>query len=281
MTRIGWIGRGEMGAPMVARLEAAGHEVVPLAGRPPRDRARLADGVAGLHVAMTCLPGPAEVTDVWAGPDGLLEVVAAGTVLVDLSTIGPSAAVGLAERADAVGVRAVDCPVSGGPAGAAAGSLSLMPGALDVSYIEEVRPLLEELGTVHPCGGAGSGQAVKLVNQSVLAGMLGGLGLGYALAEASGTDPAFVQRVLSGGVVRGFLLDALWPLMAEDRLEGGFAARHMVKDLGLARELARDHALPEDLLDVVESWLMAAMDVAGPAVATQAIAHGITKGGLR
>ncbi|GAA4482630.1 NAD(P)-dependent oxidoreductase [Rhodococcus olei] len=268
---VAWVGFGAMGRPMADRLTAAGHRVIPLDPRTDRDPAAV---LAEADVAVTCLPGPDEVRAVWTGPGGLVEAMRPGSVLVDVSTIGPATAVDLAEAAAARGMVALDCPVSGGPQGAVAGTLAVMAGG-DPDAVDRVRPMLETFGTVHECGKPGSGQAVKLINQSVLAGMLGGLGLGFALATRSGIDPELMHGVLSGGVVRGFLTDALWPLMAADDLAAGFAAKHMVKDIGLCREYARDAAVSEALLDTVDSWLRTAMEVRGGGVATQAIGQGV------
>ncbi|TQC41225.1 NAD(P)-dependent oxidoreductase, partial [Rhodococcus sp. WS4] len=268
------LGLGAMGRPMADRLTTAGYHVIPLEMRAGRDPDAVAAALAATDVVVTCLPGPDEVRDVWTGSGGLLEVMRTGSVLIDASTIGPATAMELADAAAERGMVALDCPVSGGPQGAAAGTLAVMAGG-DADTIERVLPILETFGTVHQCGKPGSGQAVKLINQSVLAGMLGGLGLGYALTERCGVGPELMHRVLSGGVVRGFLTEALWPLMASDDLDAGFAAKHMVKDIRLCREYARDAAVPAALLDTVEGWLVAAMEVRGHSVATQAIGQGV------
>lgn len=283
---VAWLGHGEMGAPMVHRLREAGWTVhlLDLRDASLADQAALRGRVRGVELAVTCLPGPEDVRRAWLGTrtqPGLVDLLDAGAVLVDLSTIGPAAAQEVAQAASAAGFGAVDAPVSGGPGGAAAGTLSVMAGATSPAALAAATDLLSVCGTVHACGPAGSGQQVKLVNQSVLAGLLAGLGTGAAMTKRAGLDAALVHRVLAGGVVRGFLLDAMWPLFEAEQWTGGFAARHMVKDLGLAGEMAGGQAVPTDLHRLVTDWLSAAMDELGQDVATQSVARGVVAGGGR
>ncbi|WP_033292576.1 NAD(P)-dependent oxidoreductase [Amycolatopsis jejuensis] len=271
---VAWSGMGAMGAPMSRQLEAAGYQVRAVSLRPGRDPRAVAEALKDVVAVFTCLPGPPEVRDAWTGPGGLLESAPAGAVLVDVSTTGPALAEELAATAAQRGFAALDCPVSGGPQGAAAGTLAVMAGG-DEAAIERVRPMLDAFGTVHVCGGPGAGQTVKLINQAAITGINGALGMAYALTVRSGISPDLVHGVLAGGAARGFLTDMLWPRMAADELEGGFAVQHMIKDIRLCRELAGELKLPTGLLDVVEDWYRKAQAECGDSLATQAIGKGV------
>lgn len=274
LRKIAWIGMGAMGRPMSDRLVAAGYEVVSISLRVDRDRASVLEALDGASVAITCLPGPPEVRAAWLGTGGLIDCAPRGCVLIDVSTVGPAVARELEGVAATDGFDALDCPVSGGPQGAATGSLAVMAGGR-ADVIDRVRPVLNEFGTVHLCGGTGSGQTVKLINQAVLAGFNGGLGLAYALTVRNEIDPALVHQVLNDGAARGFMTEVLWPLMAENRLEGGFAVQHMRKDLSLTRTLAADSYVSTALLDTVDAWFLNAEETCGPAISTQAIGQGV------
>ena len=178
MSRIGFIGLGNMGGPMVRNLLAAGHTVCAF-GLVPRaiDDARAAgaeaagsasDAASLVDTVITMLPAGHHVRAVYLGDEGVLHATDPGTLLVDCSTIDVDTAREVAVAAKAVGREMVDAPVSGGVAGAEAASLTFMVGGTD-DAVERARPLLEAMGkTIVHAGGAGNGQAAKICNNMIL-----------------------------------------------------------------------------------------------------------------
>ncbi|MEV4066222.1 NAD(P)-dependent oxidoreductase [Nonomuraea dietziae] len=243
---VGWIGTGLMGEPMARRLLGAGHRVTahnrtagrtgPLVELGASAAATVAE-VKG-EVVITMLPFPAEVMA------EVLEGAAPGTVVVDCSTTAPALARTWAAQGRRRGVAVLDAPVSGGPAGAGAGTLSIMVGG-DPAAFERVRPLLELMGsTVVHHGPPGSGQLAKLVNQTLVAGATLAACEAYALAVHGGLDVGRVRESVRPGVAGSPLLDFLWSRLAEGDLEPGFKLDHFTKDLGLIREAAGELPMP-------------------------------------
>lgn len=275
---IGWIGTGRMGAPMVERLKAAGHTVLVYSRRGSgvrgSDEADVAELASRVSIMVTCVPGPAEVRELWMQSSGLLENMKSGSTAVDMSTIGSELAIELAEAAARVGVDFIDCPVSGGPAAAHSGSLSIMAGGAETA-VAAARPVLDELGRVFYCGPAGSGQLVKMINQAILAGMMAGIGSGFALASRAGLDLDLVADILGEGVTRGYLLNAMWPRMSRGEDSGGFAVSLMRKDLGLSSAEAKSRDLDLPLLELVDAIYARVESTLGPDVGTQTIGQGM------
>ncbi|GAA2787173.1 NAD(P)-dependent oxidoreductase [Nonomuraea dietziae] len=243
---VGWIGTGLMGEPMARRLLGAGHRVTahnrtagrtgPLVELGASAAATVAE-VKG-EVVITMLPFPSEVMA------EVLEGAAPGTVVVDCSTTAPALARTWAAQGQRRGVAVLDAPVSGGPAGAGAGTLSIMVGG-DPAAFERVRPLLELMGsTVVHHGPPGSGQLAKLVNQTLVAGATLAACEAYALAVHGGLDVGRVRESVRPGVAGSPLLDYLWSRLAEGDLEPGFKLDHFTKDLGLIREAAGELPMP-------------------------------------
>lgn len=243
---VGWIGTGLMGEPMARRLLGAGHRVTahnrtagrtgPLVELGASAAATVAE-VEG-EVVITMLPFAAEVMA------EVLECAAPGTVVVDCSTTAPALARTWAAQGERRGVAVLDAPVSGGPAGAGAGTLSIMVGGGPAAF-ERVRPLLELMGsTVVHHGPPGSGQLAKLVNQTLVAGATLAACEAYALAVHGGLDVGRVRESVRPGVAGSPLLDFLWSRLAQGDLEPGFKLDHFTKDLGLIREAAGELPMP-------------------------------------
>ena len=204
--RIGFIGLGTMGGRMASKLIEAGHTLVvydiePSAaaglrergagwGESPADVARVSD------IVLTSLPGPAEVEQVAIGDRGLAEGLRRGAVYVDLSTGSPSVVRAVAERIEAAGAHMIDAPVSGGPQGAEAGTLSVMAGG-DREVFERVRPVLDTIGaSVTYIGPIGAGTVAKLVHNAISMSTRIVLQEGLALAVKAGVDAATMLAVL-------------------------------------------------------------------------------------
>jgi 3-hydroxyisobutyrate dehydrogenase-like beta-hydroxyacid dehydrogenase len=201
---------------------------------------------------------------------------AGGQVVVDMSTIGPLATDAIRQLVAARGCSLVDAPVSGGPPGAAAGTLAIMAGG-DPADFALVEPILGHLGTPRLLGPVGSGQKTKLVNQVLIGGIMGGLAEAFALASSQGLDLDATYRVASGGMAASSLLTWAWPRLIDGDLAPGFKISHLIKDLDLALGAARHEGLDlEATKTIVDGYHRAATAVGGDK-GTQALLHGVIR----
>jgi 3-hydroxyisobutyrate dehydrogenase-like beta-hydroxyacid dehydrogenase len=246
---LGFVGLGVMGAPMVRRLLAAGHRVLAHDTNPAALAAAASGGAeargsaaavaAEADVVLVSLPTPAVVKAVALGPGGLAEGRAM-RVYVDLSTTGARVAKEVAEGLAPRGVAALDAPVSGGVAGAEAGTLSVMA-AGDPAAFARVRPVLETIGsnTVFVGEAVGQGQTLKLVNNLLAATTWAAGCEALAMGAKAGLDPDLMLRVLNASSGRSFPTErfAAGPVLSR-RFDFGFRMELMVKDMRLALEEA-------------------------------------------
>lgn len=252
--RVGFVGLGIMGKPMARNLLRAGYPVtVHNRSRPPVDEL-VAEGAADggsprgvaeqSEVVITMLPDTPDVEQVTFGPQGLVEGLRPGSVLVDMSTISPVATRAIAARLRERGLEMLDAPVSGGQRGAEEGTLSIMVGG-DPQTFERVRPLLQVLGknVVH-VGPVGAGQVCKACNQVVVALTLQAVAEALVLAERNGVDPARVRQALLGGFAGSRILEVHGQRMLEGNYQPGFRARLHHKDLRIALETGRSAGVP-------------------------------------
>jgi 3-hydroxyisobutyrate dehydrogenase len=252
---IGYIGLGLMGANMPPRLLDAGYRVtvwnrtpakmVPAlakgaaAGRSPADVTRRSD------IVHLCLIDTRAVETVVFGPDGVAEGAAPGKVLIDHSTISAEATRAMAIRLRReTGMGWIDCPVSGGTMGAAAGTLVMMAGG-DALDVERVRPVVAHLARrfVH-MGPQGAGQATKMVNQVAVSCIYVVLAEMVTLARKAGVDAARLPEALEGGFADSRLLQVMGPRMIAGDFRPVGQVRTMVKDLDLLGELASATGTP-------------------------------------
>lgn len=256
MSRIGFIGLGVMGTPMAAHLAAAGHEVSGFdlnadalakleaaGGRAAND---VADAVSGAEVVVTMLPNHPQVEQVVLAPGGVLDTIAPGTLLADMSTIRPETSIEVAKAGAAKGIRVLDAPVSGGQAGAEQAALSIMVGG-DEADFAAAKPVFDALGkTVVHVGPHGAGQVVKAANQLVVGGIYGLVAEAIVLLEASGVDAGTGLDVLAGGLAGSRILELKRKSMVARQFEPGFRIDLHHKDMGIALAAARqsDVALP-------------------------------------
>ena len=234
-----------MGAPMVRNLLAAGHKVVVSSRDPSRLAATgwtvvgsPAEAAAEAEVVCSIVPDSPEVTAVVGS---VLEAAPAGTVIVEMSTISPQIARSLAARCADQQVDYLDCPVSGGPVGAEAGTLAIWVGGADAA-LERARPVLDVIGDaakVRHCGEVGAGLVVKLANNYLGAVNAAASAEALAMARAAGVDPALAAEAVMGGTGANWQLGNLMPrkVLAGD-FEPGFKLAHMAKDLRIAEEVA-------------------------------------------
>jgi 2-hydroxy-3-oxopropionate reductase len=184
------------------------------------------------------------VETVFTGPGGLIDGLARDQVVIDMSTISPSASRRFAALVEAKGASALDAPVSGGVSGAESGRLSIMVGGAP-EVLEKVRRVLEVLGTtITYVGGPGAGQAAKLCNQVVVALNLQAVCEGFSLGRGLGLDLETLRQILAGGSAGSWMLDNLAPKMILDDTAAGFRIDLQIKDLRLALEASMEAAIP-------------------------------------
>ncbi len=202
-----------------------------------------AEVVMASDITFTIVATPADVEAVYLNPDGLLAAARPGQVLVDMTSSSTELARRLSDAARAVDVGVLDAPVSGGPAGAETGSLSIMVGG-DDAVVARVHPLLALLGkrVVHQ-GPAGAGQSTKIANQIAMAGAMLGVCESFLFAKANGLDPKVTLETLEAGIAGSDLMRYIWPRLASRDLEPGFRVEHVIKDLGLALDAAHEETI--------------------------------------
>jgi 3-hydroxyisobutyrate dehydrogenase/2-hydroxy-3-oxopropionate reductase len=248
--RVGVIGLGALGLPMAANLRRAG---LPLrvhtrSRRPEHDPslqgsiacATPAEAAEGVDVLLVCVSDNAAVEAVLFGANGASNQLAAGSVVVDCSTIAPATATALAQRLAGQGVDYVDAPVTGGTEGAKAGSLTVLVGG-EPAALERARPVLEIIGgSIHHFGPVGRGQQVKAVNQVLVAGSYAAVAEAMALGERLELPMEAVVDALKHGAAGSWALShrAHSMLMAKYPLGFRMALHH--KDLGIALDAADD-----------------------------------------
>lgn len=264
--KVGFIGLGAMGRPMALHLQRAGHELFVWARRPqsaaglPATRcATPAELGRRCDVVFTVVTSSADVESIALGADGLCEGMAAGTVLVDCSTIAPESARHIASELTKRGIDMLDAPVSGGEQGAINATLAIMAGG-EAAVLERVRPLLECLGQriVH-IGPNGAGQVAKACNQIIMVAAIEAAAEAMRLAAASGVDCAKVRQALSGGSAASRVLDVMGERMVKRDFSAGIEARLHHKDYGLVLEAARKSGVPMALTATVGQQLNALM----------------------
>lgn len=247
---IGFIGLGQMGAPMVRNLIAAGHRpiihnrsqaIVQAVAAEGADTAGSPREVAErVDVLFTCVGFPADVERVYLGENGALEGARSGQVFCDTSTVGPDTHKVVAEKLAAKGVGYLDAPISGGVGGAQAGTLTIMVGG-DAAHFERVRPLLEIMGqNIHHVGPTGAGAAIKLVNQMMNFICTLGSIEGLVLATKAGIDPKLAYEIIRTSSGANRPLDGLIQSALARDFEPGFTTDLMHKDVSLAVSLGRE-----------------------------------------
>lgn len=244
-----------MGEPMSLALLRAGYSVTACAHR-NRERLKrvFAQGVkeaanpaavaAASEIVITCVPDAPQVEEALFGPGGALDGARPGTRFIDMSTISPVSSRAFAERLRASGHRFADAPVSGGPARAAAGTLTIMVGADPQDY-SGIEPVLQAMGTPHHVGSVGLGETVKLVNQIIISNIMIANVEALTFARKAGADLDAVRKVLSTATASNYLLEQWLPkTWFAGTFEGGFALDLLRKDLGAALDAARAMKMP-------------------------------------
>ncbi len=246
--KVGFIGLGNMGAPMAANLVKAGHTVTgfDLAAPCPEGvtpAASAAEAAKGQEVVITMLPNGEILRSVAAE---IIPAMDKGTAFLDCSTVDVESARAVAEQAEAAGLLPLDAPVSGGVGGAEAGTLTFMAGGSDEGFAK-VEPLFEVMGqkAVH-CGASGAGQSAKICNNMILGVTMIATCEAFALADKLGLDRQKMYDVVSTSSGYSWTMNAYTPAPgigakspADNDYQPGFAADLMLKDLRLSQQAAQ------------------------------------------
>jgi 3-hydroxyisobutyrate dehydrogenase len=253
--KLGYIGVGLMGKPMVLRLLAAGHEVTvwnrsrdklaPVlekgakAAESPADVARAAD------IVMMCVTDQKAAEEVLFGSNGISTSEIKSKLLVDFSSIAPASARDFAGRLEKFGMGMIDAPVSGGVPGAEKGALAIMAGG-KAEHIERVRPVVMHLAQRFTrMGDSGAGQVTKLCNQIIVGSLFPVLAEAIRLAEAAGVDAKSLPEALKGGFADSLPLQIFGARMAARNFEPPLGANNiMLKDLENAAAVAKEFGVP-------------------------------------
>ncbi len=270
MTRVAFLGLGAIGRPMARHLappvfdltvwnrtaSKAASFAAEYGARAAASPREAADGAA---VVITCFPASREVEDVLAGPDGLLASLRPGMVLVDCTSGDPATSQRIAEQLELVGVGFLDAPVSGGVIGAERGKLTVMCGG-DAEILERVRPVLAAFGsTIVHCGAVGAGDALKSVNNAMLAVHLWSLAEGLAALTKAGVDPRVALDVINASSGRSNASQNLFPERVLSRaFPRTFRLALLDKDVGIAAGVARDHKVASPMLQLAAELFRAA-----------------------
>lgn len=279
MTKIAFIGLGNMGSPMAKNLIKAGHDVIgfdlneeaiiDLCALGATGAVSVADCVSDAEVVVTMLPNGAIVKATYSGEDGVLANAASGALLIDSSTISVDDAREVIASAESAGFDMLDAPVSGGVAGAAAGTLAFMVGGTDKAFVR-AEPIIEPMaGKIVHTGGAGNGQAAKVCNNMLLAISMIGTAEAYNLGRKLGLDDQVFFDVAANASGQSWSLTSYCPVPgpvptspANNDYKPGFAASLMWKDLGLAADAIEKTGVDSPLGALSES-LYATMNKEG------------------
>ena len=278
MAVIGFIGLGNMGAPMAANLVKAGHRVTgydisasalqALASAGVRAAGSAAEAARGADVVITMLPAGEHVRDVWLHQGGLIDVVRdAKPLLIDCSTIDVDSARTVSEAASVAGLEMLDAPVSGGVGGATAATLTFMVGGSDAAFARGL-PVLQAMGkNIVLAGGPGAGQAAKICNNMMLAINMVSVSEGFLLARKLGLDWDKLFQIASTSSGQSWALSNYCPAPgpvpaapSNRDYAAGFMAALMLKDVKLSQAAADVVGSPTPLAKQAMSFYQAVVD---------------------
>ena len=272
ITRIGFIGIGNMGWPMAANLVKAGFDVAVADSAPGRagqfaktvggHATDAADAVRGADAVVTILPTSKHLADVISEAKAAF---APGCLVIDMTSGVPGLTRGIAAELRAAGIGLIDCPVSGGVSRARTGELAILAGG-DSAEIDRAEPVLKAMGTsIHRCGEVGAGQAMKALNNLVSAG---GFLIGIEallIGQRFGLDPALMVDVLNAYTgMTNSSQKKFKQFVLSRQFNSGFGLDLMVKDLSIALEVGRDTATPTPFAALCREMWASAATLLGP-----------------
>ncbi|MGO2202860.1 2-hydroxy-3-oxopropionate reductase [Pseudomonas helleri] len=250
MAKIGFIGTGIMGSPMASNLQKAGHSLFLSTHRGAAPSDLLSAGAIALaspkevaqeaEFIIIMVPDTPQVDEVLFSENGIAAGLSPNKVVIDMSSISPTATKAFAEKINAKGAQYLDAPVSGGEVGAKAGTLSIMVGGDEKTFVRAL-PLLQSMGkNITLVGGNGDGQTAKVANQIIVALNIQAVAEALVFAAKNGADPAKVREALMGGFASSKILEVHGERMIKGTFDPGFRISLHQKDLNLALAGARE-----------------------------------------
>ena len=272
--KLAFIGLGVMGYPMAGFLQKSGHDVV-VYNRTTEKAVNWCNEYGGNHaltpaaaaddaaIVFCCVGNDDDLRDVTVGKNGVLQGMAANTILCDHTTASADVARELADICNEKSIGFLDAPVSGGQAGAKNGVLTIMVGG-EQAVFDTVRPVL---GAYARCaeliGDVGAGQLAKMVNQICIAGVVQGLAEGVHFAKQANLDVAKVIEVISKGAAQSWQMENRYQAMIDNEYDFGFAIDWMRKDLGIALDEARSNQSKLPVTALVDQFYGDVQDMGG------------------
>lgn len=263
--KIGFIGLGIMGKPMVRNILKAGYRDVLVWNRSPKSMEDVvSDGAVAAtprqigetcDVVITMLPNSPQVKEVMLGETGVASYMKPGAVFIDCSSINPVASKEIAAVLAQRGVEMLDAPVSGGEPKAIDGTLSFMVGGKQEIF-DACKPLLLTMGaSAVRCGEVGAGNTTKLANQIIVACNIQALSEALMLAKKAGVDPELVFQAIRGGLAGSTVMEAKAPMMIGGNDKPGFKIDLHIKDLNNALDCAHSVGAPVPMTAQVQEIL--------------------------
>lgn len=247
--KVAFIGMGTMGAHMALNILKAGHEVTvhnrtrereaPVAEAGAKRAASPKEAASGSELIVICVSDTPDVENVILGKEGVIDGAAHGAIVVDMSTISPTATRRIAERLAEKGVQMLDAPVSGGSEGAQKATLSIMVGG-DEAALKKAEPVLQAMGSTTHLGPIGAGQMTKAINQIVVAGTYWSVAEGIALGLKAGLNMDKVVQAVGGGAASSWAMLNRSGNMIDNQYPLGFKVQLHRKDLTIALNVARE-----------------------------------------
>ncbi|OGT81369.1 MAG: hypothetical protein A3H91_13610 [Gammaproteobacteria bacterium RIFCSPLOWO2_02_FULL_61_13] len=272
---VGFVGLGNMGAPMARRLAAAGYTLFVADTNPAavsrfaadthcRQAADLVSLGAACRAVITMLPDGHSVREVVLGNNGLTTDMQSGAVVIDMSSSAPGGTRELGAMLSRQNIELVDAPVSGGVLRAKDGKLSIMTGGT-AAAVDRCRPILNVMGRVYPTGGPGTGHAMKAINNYLSAASLASAAEGIIAGTRFGLAPATMIDILNSSSGRSYSTEYKYPdFILPGTFDTGFALGLMAKDVRMALELAQREGSSHALLQAVSDLWSRAEQKLGP-----------------
>ena len=248
--KVAFIGLGTMGAGMAVNILKAGHELTVHNRTREKEEAVAKEGAlraaspkeaaSGAEIIVVCVSDTPDVEEIILGDNGVIQGASEGSIVVDMSTISPTATCCIAEKLQENGIKMLDAPVSGGSEGAQLGTLAIMVGG-DTAEFEKALPILNAMGkTITHVGAIGAGQITKAINQIIISGTYLTVAEGLTLGLKAGLDMQKIIEAISGGAASSWVLHNRAINVVNNTYPLGFRVRLHQKDLRIALDTARE-----------------------------------------